>query len=261
MPSPFGRTGLLLFLSASLIAFIPAASAREALRTSLLHTEPWGYYAPPSETSPKGQPSVPSGIMVEIADTVSRESGLPLAPRLKAYGRMWREVKAGETDLVFAIRSPERDAYVRYAGHLFDFSAIVIARPGTPLTTYDDLRPLRIGVLSDIHLHQRFDSDTQLRKVEVRDYETMVDMLLAGRLDAVAGNSVSLTYLLHKRRQPLTAWPRMVLQKLEVWAQVSLRSPHLGDSAKIAETVERLRAKGYFETLLTRYAGSAWRVE
>jgi polar amino acid transport system substrate-binding protein len=50
-----------------------------------------------------------------------------------------------------------------------------------------------------------------------------------------------------------------LLQKTEVWAQFSRRSPRASDVEKLTEAIDRLRQKGFFETLLTRYSGDSAR--
>lgn len=251
------RRLVVLLLSLSACIAHPAI-AGDPLRLALLHTEPWGFYAPDSSAK-DGSNLISTGIMVEVAQAVAQESGIEFRHKLIPNARMWRDIKTGDCDLAFAIRSADRDDYVRYAGHLFTFGSIVVGRPGTKLSSYEDLSGLRIGVLGDIRLNPKFDQDGQLHKIELRDYETMVEMLLAGRLDAVAGNSISLYYLLQKRKQPAQQWPQLLLQKTEVWAQFSRRSPRASDAEKLTETIDRLRQKGFFETLLTRYAGDSAR--
>lgn len=246
---------LLLSLLACLA---PPASAGDPLRLALPHTEPWSYYAP-DNSGKDGSSLVRTGIMVDIAQAVAQESGLAFRQELNPYARILRDIRSGDCDLTFALRSTERDDYVRYAGHLFTLDMIVVGRPGIKLNGYDDLRGLRIGVLSGIRLSPKFDQDEQLHKIELRDYETMVEMLLTGRLDAIAGNNLSLNYLLHKRKPRGSQWPQLALQKTEVWAQLSRRSPRAADAEKLTEAIDRLRRRGVFEALLTRYAGDSWR--
>jgi len=237
-----------------------AALGGEALRVALLHSEPWAYYS--ADSSEKTESALAAtGIMVEITRALSKESGLEFKHALTPYARVWRDIRAGDCDLTYGTRSSDRDPYVRYAGHLFTFNTIVVGRPGIKLKAYEDMRALRIGVLGDVHLNQPVMEDGQINWVELRDYETMVDMLLAGRLDAVAGNSVSLIYLLQKRKQPVLQWPQLVLQKAEVWAQFSQRSLRIAEADKITEAIDRLRQRGYFDLLLTRYTGKTWREE
>lgn len=244
--------GLLVLLGLSLGS--PVHSEPASLRVGLIHTEPWAFYSREGSGERKNQLA---GIFVDINRELARESGLTLEATAVPYGRVSKELQSGECDLTYLIRSDDRDAYVDYAGLLFSFHSVVLTRPGTALRNLEDLHGLRIGIVKDIRLNPRFDSDTSLNKVEVRDYETLVDMFLSGRLDAVAGNSVSLAYLLQKRGFANQPWSKLVLQKTEVWAQMSKKSAQLGTLPRLRSAIEKLRNEGFFETTLQRYrAGS-----
>jgi len=241
---------LLLATLSLLGGVLPARAETAPLRTCLMHTEPWTFYTREAGNERK---SVLAGIFVDISREVSRESGLSLEYTAMPYGRVAKELQSGDCDLTFLIRSDVRDSYVDYAALLFTFNSLIIARPQLQLRQYEDLKGLRIGLLKDIRLNPRFDGDGDLYKVEARDYETLVDMFLNGRLDAIAGNSISLPYLLQKRGVTPASLPKLVLQKTEVWAQMSKRSPQIGQLSKLRNAVEKLRNDGYFDTLLQRY--------
>lgn len=223
------------------------------LRVGLMHTEPWAFYSQDGREGSGDQKSQLTGIFVDMNREIARETHLNLETSTLPYGRINKELQSGETDLTYLIRSGDRDAYVDYAGLLFSFHSIVLARPGTPLRSYEDLRGLRIGILKDIRLNPRFDGDGELHKVEVRDYETLVHMFLGGRLDAVAGNSVSLPYLLQKRGFAVQSLPKLTLQKTEVWAQMSRRSSQSAMLPRLRAAIDKLRSDGLFEAVLQRY--------
>lgn len=237
------------------VAFLLCQSgiAGESLRVDISHTEPWGYYVT-TERADASHRSVPVGIFTDIADALSRESGISFEKSLTPLPRIWRNIKIGDTDLSFLIRSDDRDSDVTYVGYLFSLDTLVLARPGTTLRSYDDLGPLRIGVLRDVRLNQHFDHDPGLKKLEFRDYEAMVDTLIAGRIDAIAGNQISLEYLLNKRGfNQSSQWPRLILQRSQVWAQMPKRSYNQIFVEKLRNAIDQLRSQGFFDRLLGRY--------
>jgi polar amino acid transport system substrate-binding protein len=225
----------------------------EALRVDICHTEPWGYYTT-ADRADASRHAQAAGIVADIASAISRESGIPFDSNLTPLPRIGRDLKTGEADIGFLIRSESNDADVIYLGYLFPLDGILLARPGTTLRNYDDIAPLRIGVLGDSRLNSHFDHDNTLRKIEFRDYEAMIDTLLSGRIDAVTGNSISIDFLLAKRGFGQTAsWPRLLLQKNQVWAQMSKRSIFQQHSGKLRATIEHLRNQGFFDNLIARY--------
>lgn len=233
--------------------YCQSSYAADALRVDIGHTEPWGYYAT-TERADSTQRSLPVGIIADIAEALSKESGISFEKNLTPLPRIWRNLKIGDADLSFLIRSEDRDGDVIYVGYLFSLDTLILARPGMAIRNYDDLYPLRIGVLRDIRLNHHFDHDSALKKLEFRDYEAMVDTLIAGRIDAVAGNQLSLEYLLYKRGfNQASQWPRLILQKSQVWAQMSRHSPHQTQAEKLRSAIDQLRSQGFFDHLLGHY--------
>ena len=179
---------------------------------------------------------------------------------LKPYARVWQELDQGSADISFLIRSADREGQYLHAGHLFDFGAVVVADKQHPIPSYEALSALRIGVMRGIRLSPRFDADTGLKKVEVRDYETMVQMLHEGRLDAIAGNSVSLHYLIKRMGVQAQVGKQLVLQLTPVTVHVSKLYSDTDALRRIEAAVRRLQRQGAFEAIIDRWVGPGWRV-
>lgn len=223
------------------------------LQAVVMETEPWGFYNP--------ETGEPQGIWLDIAQELEQVSGLQQNKRLVPYARAIHALAYGGADISYLIRSPDRDAEVEHAGHLFYFGSVIQARHGVELKTYEDLQGLRIGVLQSIRLSPRFDQDQQLHKVTVRNYENMLSMLAAGRLDAVSGNSLSLAYLQEQMQLQEILGDRLVLQVTPVTVQFSRQSEHLDQLPRIKEAVEQLSEAGRIHAILDAWAGELWRVD
>lgn len=226
----------------------------DGLKVAVMHTEPWGYY---------DQSGQVTGIWPEIADAIGEASGIAHTLRLTPYARALEGLRNGEADLSYLIRSPDREGEVYHAGFLFNFATVVIAHSDLSLTAFEDLEKMRIGVLRGIRISERFDQNNTLQKIEVRDYETMLGMLHAGRLDAVSGNSLSLPYLANQMKSPAqpSLGDRLVLQVTPVTVQFSHHHQDATVRARVERAVDALRKTGRIEAILNRYAGEAWRVD
>ncbi|SFX43941.1 substrate-binding periplasmic protein [Marinospirillum alkaliphilum] len=239
---------LLLLFVLSFNASLVAAP----LRALIMETEPWGFH---DETTGQAM-----GIWLEIAALIEAESGLQQQKRLVPYARVLESLHYGDADLSYLIRAPARDGEVQHAGYLFSFGSVVLAREGIKLERYEDLAGLRIGVLRGIRLSPRFDADTSLNKVYLRNYETLIGMLAAGRLDAISGNSLSLMYLSEQLQVSELLGDRLVLQATPVTVQFSLHYEDTQRMERIQQAVERLQQSGAIEQVLDRWAGPDWRV-
>lgn len=221
------------------------------LRVAVMHTEPWGFVAPGSSRL--------QGIWVDIAAALAADTGLSLNLQLAPYARVWRDLVRDRVDVSFLIRSPQREGKFIPVAHLFDFSSVILTRKGVIVGSYADLARLRIGVLQGIQLNPRFDQDNQLLKLPFRNYEILLHLLAVGRLDAVAGNSVSLAYLVRQRHLERQVGMSWTLQRTPVWL---LMSPHSSQQTVIPvlrASVSHLKQQGVFEKVLNRYADEKWK--
>jgi len=227
------------------------------VRAAIMQTEPWGFF---SKSGGDEKAGPPVGIWLDIAARIEAEAGVAMVKTLKPYARVWQELDLGNADISFLIRSADREGQYAHAGHLFDFGTVVLADKKYPLPNYEALGGLRIGVMRGIRLSPRFDADTTLNKVEVRDYETMVQMLREGRLDAIAGNSVSLHYLVKRAALEAQVGKQWVLQVTPVTVHVSKLYAERDALARIEAAVQRLKRQGAFEAIIDRWVGRDWRV-
>lgn len=243
------RPILLLFIGLVMASRV-AASPLQAL---IMETEPWGFYDTGS-----GQAQ---GIWLDIARELEEASGLAQQKSLAPYARVMESLALGDADISYLIQSQDRDDEVVHAGHLFNFGSVVQARKGIELQNFDDLKGLRIGVLQGIRLSPEFDQHLGLHKVPVRNYETQLNMLAAGRLDAISGNSLSLAYLQEQMQVEEYLGDRLVLQVTPVTVQFSKHSEQLHQVARIKKAVEQLNQEGRIEAILDDWAGVEWRVD
>lgn len=226
-------------------------AAPSKLQVTVMHTEPWGFFAPSTQQM--------QGIWVDVADALSRDTHQLVEVRLAPYARVWRDLAHSRTDISFLIRSPQREGKFIPVAHLFDFSSVILTRKGIVVDSYDDLSRLRIGILQGIQLNPRFDQDTQLLKIPFRNYEILLHLLAVGRLDAVAGNSVSLAYLVHQRHLERQVGMSWTLQRTPVWLLMAPQSSQQALIPSLRGSVARLRQQGVFEQILNRYAGEKWK--
>lgn len=252
-------SGLLTLTSANMQAQTQTQTRAGSapVRAAIMQTEPWGFLPRVSDV---GKPGEPVGIWLDIAARIEAQAGVSMSKTLKPYARVWQELDLGSADISFLIRSADREGQYAHAGHLFDFGTVVLADKSHPLPNYEALGGLRIGLMRGIRLSPRFDADSTLNKVEVRDYETMVQMLREGRLDAIAGNSVSLHYLIKQMGLQAIVGKQWVLQVTPVTVHVSKFYGDRDALKRIEAAVERLKSQGAFEAIIDRWVGRDWRV-
>jgi polar amino acid transport system substrate-binding protein len=143
-----------------------------------------------------------SGIDVDIVREISKRMNLELELVRCSWARCLHLMRSGDVDLLSSVwKRPEREEYLRYFDSPFlDHLPITFyVKKGSPLTidTYEDLYHIKsIGVLRKASYFERFDLDDTLKKQEVSSQDQLFPMLLADRIEAIAGYVPTVNYRL-----------------------------------------------------------------
>ncbi len=202
------------------------------------------------------------GVHWDYMAMLSAKSGLCMRPRLLPYARIWQSLELGVSDLSIAFSSPDRGINFERVALIRKVQTVVIARKGIKLASYDDLKNIRIGKTRGTKLSDRFDSDQNLQLLELNGYEQAIKMLVAGRIDAIAGSSLVLTYQLaqHDALNEMDMTSKVILGSREQWLHMSKKSSFKSQIPILVESVKQLIKFGHFDAVMDKhYKGLDWR--
>ncbi|MDT8446195.1 MAG: transporter substrate-binding domain-containing protein [bacterium] len=237
-----------------LIVFSPQAKAQAPV-ADILEAAPWGFYTP----RPDGSRQL-SGLWAPVVKQLQDRTGITIQTRLSPYARVLRNLATGRADLTVLIRSKRLDGAVVYAGKCFDLATVVVAKPGLAIDDLKHLEGKKVGVLRGLPYPKEFDQNPQIEKIEVRSYEVMVQMFLADRLDYIAGPNISLAHHLNQQSSRIRTGKPLILERAEVWLQISAKSPLRAQAPLFEKAVNDMRQEGFFEDLLKHQSGELWQL-
>lgn len=179
-----------------------------------------------------------------------------LVPR----ARLIRNLSDGSCDAAFLFYAPNRANIVTYVAPIRKIRMVAINRIGLPLNVYEDLYSSgSIGLMQNIRITPRFDTDPHLAKEPKTSYDQMVRMLINNRLDTIVGNAVALSHAIDQwSAGNQVERPGLALCTKEQWFQLSNKSSHLDKIGRIRKAMTGLKAEGVFDAILTRYVGPGW---
>lgn len=204
----------------------------------------------------------PSGTHWDYLTLIQNQTGLCTNKNLYPYARIWKSIKQGSHDGGIVFRSESRKSLVEFVAPIRKMKTVVIPLKGIQLNSYDDLKGLTIGKTRGSHLGNKFDQDKNLKIVELTDYNQLAQMIRLGRVDAVAGGVLTLSYLLnkHKTIDKVDLNNMLTLGSKEQWFQLSKKSRHLDKIPKIKEAIVTLQNDGSFDAVMDKYFGKEWRI-
>src|SRR5471032_250929 len=224
-----------------------AAAAAAPLRVVTLCIEPFGSFDAAGRAV---------GVYVDLAASLSRESGIAFSNTVAPYPRAMAMMERGDADLVFSIPNSKLEQVARPLLALFKGDIVIVGRAGTRYKDLADLHGKMVGQIRGAEYVPAFLSDTAISKHETISTEQTMRMLLEGRLDAAIGFRHAMFYSLRSMkvaREKLG--PTLLLTQLDVFMYLarSIRDPVI--AATLLKAMTALRDRGVVKDILERYFG------
>lgn len=174
-----------LICSACLLVTLSSAAEARAIRFVTIAGSPFGFL---------DKAGAPTGINVEIANSIGAEIGLPYENAIVPYARALAMIETGDADLMIAFPNRRLDAAATRVGPIADLENVVLGRAGTILTGLHDLRGKTVASVRGAEYDAALSADPEIAKYSVNNYEHGLSMLLAGRVDAIVGMKTGIYY-------------------------------------------------------------------
>jgi len=248
------RSSILPLIKTLLVLFFGTqVFASEKINVHVIDSYPFAY---------KGKGGEYVGTHYDYLKAISKRSGIDMKINITPRARIVSYLKSGKCDGVILFRNKKRDHLVNYLGMIREIKIIALARRGRQLNEYRDFYFSRkTGLLRDQFISKKFNSDKLLNRVELKDYTQMVNMLVANRLDLIAGNSIAIANTARKSKiLDKIELPGFPLATKQQWFQISKRSPLVNKTSAIENAIKSLSEDGTFDMILTKHVGISWKL-
>jgi len=196
-----------------------------------------------------------TGVHWDFLQAISQESGICITNELLPFARMWQGLETGSHDVAIGFSSLSRDNTVIKVALIRELKTVVVGTKGLNIHDYEDLIGLTIGKTRATKLNRHFDRDTRLNIVELNDYEQAVTMLMAGRIDALAGSYKAIRYQTEKAGFPkyLIRSGFHLLGVKQQWLHMSKTSEFKEYIPQLKKAVNKLKKTGTLATLVSKH--------
>ncbi len=217
--------------------------------------------APPYMIGADDENTPMTGIDVEIVQEIARRLGREVVFVRCPWARCLELMKAGEADLLSsAYKRPEREEYMLYFGRPFldtlPIAFYTLKEKKVVINSYEDIYRLEsVGVLRGASYFEQFDQDTKVKKFEVASQDQLFPMLLAGRLDAIAGYVPTENYRIkvggYAGQVELSNY--MYAEQAFVYMTISKKSPLSAIFEQIDQINTQLVEEGFVQEIVNQY--------
>jgi polar amino acid transport system substrate-binding protein len=235
---------LLLVLAAPLARAEPEPPTQAApVRFSIAEVSPWGYLGPHGE---------PTGLLVELAELLGRESGVPVEINMRPTVRVLADLAAGDADFSILFDSPMTERSAQRVASVVSMAVLVVGeRHAVTVATVQELHGRRVGFIRGAWYGDAISANPEIRLVPMRDVEHGLAMLAARRVEYLVLTAVAASALPEldpdQRYRVMTELPGVSGS-----LYVSPKTSRTQARAALAAAVEQLMENGEIKRIFSR---------
>lgn len=235
----------LLFLFLSVLMPLHAESQEddsECLVVNIMMNAPMGYI---------DKDGLSGGTHWQAFVQIEKESDLCINKQIVPMARLLRNIEIGHADLAIMFKSKKRLAYSDAIAYFSSITTAVLPKKSVEIASYNDLYALNIGKTRGSFLSTRFNNDTSLSIVKLKDLGQALSMVDLGRIDAVAGGlEVMLFQLNHMGKlHKFNTEHSFYLGTREHWFHASKKSTKRKQIQSVLSAIAKLKSVGEFESI------------
>lgn len=170
---------ILCFVSCWLSASGSDAEHR-VLKIAVFQSRPYGFI---------GEKGGLQGLSVDQIKAIMKEAKLPYEMTLANFSRIINGLQKGDVDVAILLWSDAALEVAECIDTIMVLKNIVVGKKGTNWSSVTDLHAIQrpVGTSRGARYGEMFDDDTEIPKYPIDSYEQGLQMLFAGRLDAIVG--------------------------------------------------------------------------
>ena len=202
----------------------------------------------------QGEDGQNTGVLFDILHEIRGSSGIGLAVKTLPLKRLLATLLRDKKSCTLVADSPvivDNLDLIEPIG--FTLTAGILPVAGVELKNYASLKGKLIAVALGIQFDQKFHRDSSLNKVSTAQYIDAINLMKAGRVDAVAGAIAILKYI--AIQEGLTAGffdQPLILIKKDMYLACSFKLTK-SERSKLQQAVIELRAKGKTQQIIDDY--------
>jgi len=196
----------------------------------------------------------PSGIYYELAEMLAHDLDYKVEHYIYPYARIIHELKSGQTDLTIMFKYKELEEYVVYIAPLPAIKNVVVGLKNQNYSSIAELQGKTIAYLRGAKFSDVIDNDNNIKKAYTQNFKKAVEMLAAGRVDALIGPYEALLSAAKEVgfSSKFFGKPLVVSERVP-WLQMSKMSQHKAFINKLYKSFEKIIQSKKLEKLRIKY--------
>lgn len=198
------------------------------------------------------------GENINVANALAAELGYKTKFMYCPVARCFAFAQSGQADMIIAVRKTAiREQFLHYLEPPIKIQKLplrfyTLTDNNIILNHYDDLIPLKVGVLRGASYYDPFDHDKQISKVALSNHQQLIDMLLKGRVDTFLEREESVLPLVDKKVYAANISIAKYSYNEDVGSYIAIakQSPLANEIVELSTALQRLFDNGELASIL-----------
>lgn len=198
------------------------------------------------------------GENINVANALAAELGYKTKFVYCPVARCFAFAQSGQADMIIAVRKTAiREQFLHYLEPPIKIQKLplkfyTLTDNNITLSHYNDLIPLKVGVLRGASYFDPFDHDQQIAKVALSNHQQLMDMLLKGRVDTFLEREESVLPLVDEKiySTDISIAKYSYNEDVGSYIAIAKQSPLANEVVKLSTALQRLFDSGELATIL-----------
>lgn len=222
----------------------------KTLKVAVMEAKPFGFRTPDNQIA---------GISYEVQKRIVEEAGFFAEIRLLPSARVPVEIESGESDVTLMFANEKIQQTAIKIAPVTLLRNVVVGLAGTRFTSLEDLHGKTVCLLRGPKFDEAFVADKAIIKYELSNYKQAIRMMMAKRIDAVAGIEWALWFQAKELNYSRDMFGEpLVLNTKPLYLFISKKTADAAVIEALRAAVERLNAQGVVQDLESNYLRGFW---
>jgi len=224
---------------------LPAQASPQLLRIETIRAQPFGY------ENALGS----GGMLYEMGNLIANKAGLPSRNTVVPFARTAVSLREGSADMVLRTSNEELAVTAIQLAPVLTLPAVVLSKANAPYKDLADLEGATVTVPRGFPLDARLSAIKGIKFQLVDSSERAVQMLLAGRVNAIYGSNLGLYGAARRQQVRLREFSKPIMLESQVfWLHVSRKTATPPLLQALKNGVTAAQRDGSLDEIVKHYA-------
>lgn len=190
----------------------------------------------------------------EIVNKIAEEAGLSYVNHLVPFARLFRQIKQGIVDVALLVPNKKINEISIPLIYIRDVNFIIVGKKGSKIDDLSEMVGKKVRYLRRSVISAQIAKSLDVHESEGNNYASMLEMLLAGRIDFVIGPKTNIYWTLRELNYPADKLGMpLSVKKLKMYLVYAKKTADEKVMSALIIAAEKLKKAGEIQAIINKY--------